>query len=72
MERRVAQPLAFRLAAGARLAIDALATRRSTAAFLSPGPYFRMPTGGLFALPDPGGFRRPSSAPRPAIQGSPP
>jgi hypothetical protein len=41
------------------------------AAFLSPGLCFRAPTGG-FCPPrsDPGSFRLPSSAPRPAIQGS--
>jgi len=34
------------------------------------GPCFRVRTGG-FAPPDPGGFRRRSSGPRPAIEGSP-
>jgi hypothetical protein len=40
--------------------------------FLISGPCFRARMEGPSALPDPGSFRRPSSAPRPAIKGSPP
>jgi len=48
-----------------------VAFRRSTCGFSVPGAVLPGADGGPSALPDPGGFRRPSSAPRPAIEGSP-
>ena len=47
------------------------APRRSIAAISVPGTTLPRAEGPVFPGPDPGSFRRPSSASRPAIQGSP-
>jgi hypothetical protein len=70
MERRVAHHSSALCGAACVLA-DAHAPRRSIAAFLSLGAVLPGADGGLAANRYPGSFRRPSSAPRPAIKGSP-
>src|SRR5450830_888299 len=70
MERRVAQPLVQRLAVSARFAKRA---RHSAPhrGFSVPGAVTSGRGRGPSRAPDPGSFRRPSSAPRPALAGVP-